>query len=108
MLARHREVPATPVSLEQRKLCVQHTFHSGNEGYVQVTLFVCIIYRHATLATDGQESTLEKPILIKDFVFGVSDDHKHNARVRRVFLGICTLYVVYVGDVCRGCMLYYG
>ena len=59
-------------------LCIAHA---------QVTLFVCIIYRHATLAADGVASTLEHPILIKDFVFGVSDDHKHNARVRHVTPG---------------------
>ena len=46
-----------------------------------VTLFVCIIYRHANMLADGKESTAEVPIIIKDFVFGVSDDRKQNARV---------------------------
>ena len=46
-----------------------------------VTILVCIVYRHANMRTDGKESTPENPIIVKDFVFGISDDRGQNARV---------------------------
>ena len=62
--------------------CIQHgevqSIHWSPET---VTILVCIVYRHATLHADGLVSTLENPILIKDFVFGISNDRKQNARV---------------------------
>jgi hypothetical protein len=47
-----------------------------------VTLFVVIVYRHATLAYDGVESTAANRVIIKDFLFAVSDEKSHNALVR--------------------------
>ena len=49
----------------------------------QVSLMVCIVYRHQSVAMgDPADSTPENPLpLVKDFVFGISDDLKHHARV---------------------------
>jgi hypothetical protein len=49
----------------------------------QVSLLVCIVYRHQSVAMgDLADSTPENPLpLVKDFVFGISDDLKHHARV---------------------------
>ena len=49
----------------------------------QVSLLVCIVYRHQSVAMgDPADSTPENPLpLVKDFVFGISDDLKHHARV---------------------------
>ena len=51
-----------------------------------VTILVCIVYRHATMQADGKVSTLGDPIMIKDFVFAISDDRKQNARVSGIEL----------------------
>ena len=47
-----------------------------------VTIFVVIVYRHATLPEDGRLSTVEEPNIVKDFLFAVSDDKTHDAQVR--------------------------
>lgn len=42
------------------------------------TLHVAIVYRHAVLSVDGEESTPEAPIIVKDIFDFVSDDIKHD------------------------------
>jgi len=42
----------------------------------QVSILVCIVYRYET-ANAG-----DSPRLVKDFVFGITDDLKHHSRVR--------------------------
>ena len=62
--------------------CIQNgEVQSTHWAPESVTIFVCIVYRHANDFADGKVSTAEAPIIIKDFVFGISNDSKKNARV---------------------------
>jgi hypothetical protein len=52
---------------------------------------VAIVYRHATMEADGEESTMAKPIIKKDFVYGISAEKTHDVQVRwdnLVFIGM--------------------
>lgn len=49
---------------------------------VTVSMLVAIIYRHATEAVDGVDSTAEERVIVKDFIFGMSDEKTHDALVR--------------------------
>ena len=46
----------------------------------QATILVCVVWRHASMEVDGVQSTLEKPVLVKDYVYMLSDDRKHDHR----------------------------
>ncbi|KAK3242956.1 hypothetical protein CYMTET_47384 [Cymbomonas tetramitiformis] len=46
----------------------------------QATVLVCVLWRHACKEVDGVESTAENPVVIKDYVYFISDDRKHDHR----------------------------
>ncbi len=46
----------------------------------QATLLCCVIWRHATLAVDGVESTESNPVIVKDLIYLISDDMPHSHR----------------------------
>ena len=64
-----------------------YTFVHPNEvqqeyfGHMQATLHVSVIFRHASIQLDGIQSTDDLPIIIKDYVFMISDDKTHDAAV---------------------------
>ena len=49
-------------------------------GNRAATLHVAILYRHANRAIDSVESTADDPVIIKDIVYVVSNDRKHDHR----------------------------
>ena len=50
---------------------IQSQYFDANK----VSIHVSILYRHASLPVDGKESTEEKPELIKEHIFVLSDDN---------------------------------
>ena len=44
----------------------------------QVSILVCIVYRYETANAE------DEPRLVKDFLFAITDDHKHHSRVSRL------------------------
>ena len=61
---------------------IQFQYFDANK----VSIHVSILYRHASLPVDGKESTEEKPELIKEHIFVLSDDntqdyhHSHHSQ----------------------------
>lgn len=65
-------------------LALIHPNEVQSEYFTQrsATLHVTVVVRHACMAVDGIQSTLQMPILVKDYVFVISDDKHHDAAVR--------------------------
>ena len=51
----------------------------------QVTLYNVVILRHAQQEIDGQQSTEENRIIIKEYIHVLSDDMQHDQEAVRVF-----------------------
>jgi hypothetical protein len=64
-----------------------------------VTLLCIVFTRHAMLAVDGFESTLDEPRLVKDHVVVFVNDLKHDAAVR-LYTKASMFNVVYVSCKC--------
>lgn len=63
---------------ENHKLNIPRAAQSMHWVVKQATILVCVLWRHAELSVDGIESTLEKPTIIKDYLYWISDDGHHD------------------------------
>ncbi|KAK3248739.1 hypothetical protein CYMTET_41804 [Cymbomonas tetramitiformis] len=78
----------------------------------QATILVCVVWRHACMAVDGVESTAENPVLVKDYVYLLSDDRKHDHRliqymreliIRDYFIGRGIAKPLFIHEWADGC-----
>ena len=44
----------------------------------EVSLHVTVLYRHAVKEFDGEQSTAENPIIVKEHIFTILDDNGHD------------------------------
>jgi len=78
----------------------------------QATILVCVVWRHACMAVDGVESTAENPVLVKDYIYLMSDDRKHDHRfiqymreliIREYFIGRGLAKPIFIHKWAGGC-----
>ena len=53
---------------------IQSLYFSKSEASLHVT----VLFRHSTLEYDGEESTKEKPVIVKEHIFCILDDKTHD------------------------------
>eukprot|EP00854_Cymbomonas_tetramitiformis_P019498 gene19498-biopygen20125 len=46
----------------------------------QATILACVLWRHACVDVDERESTAENPVIVKDYLYFISDDRRHDHR----------------------------
>ncbi|KAK3283296.1 hypothetical protein CYMTET_8999 [Cymbomonas tetramitiformis] len=63
---------------ENHKLTIPRAAQSMHWVLKQATILVCVLWRHASLEVDGVESTSENPVIIKDYLYFLSDDRVHD------------------------------
>ncbi len=90
---------------------IQSLYFSKSEASLHVT----VLFRHSTLEYDGEESTIEKPVIVKEHIFSILDDKTHDnyavhqirCRIDNYLKNTVKTNVKLMHEFCDGCSAQY-
>jgi hypothetical protein len=72
--------------LEMHQFLYRHEMQCMHWSAPTAAILVFVIYRHAVMSVDGVDSTQDHAVIIKEEVYGISDDTKHDGSYLDFFM----------------------